>query len=121
MYAIRSYYAIRSIETGNITPVEQDKLESTRKSAPKIFKDNCRIDWTKTAPEVHNFVRGLSPYPAAWTELSDNSQSISLKIFRTHIETEPLHFAPGQLITDHKTYLKITLTDGIISIEELLV
>lgn len=82
---------IRHIIAGDLTPMPQDALLKGECStpAPKIFKDTCHIDWTRSAASIHNLIRGLSPYPAAWTEIHDMSDSgtqpINLKIFTTEI------------------------------------
>jgi methionyl-tRNA formyltransferase len=87
--------------------VEQLKL------APKIFKDTCQIDWDKPTEELHNFVRGLSPYPAAWTELiSSENEMIGLKIFETEMDVTPHKNAAGQLFSDGKNYLKVSTKNG---------
>ncbi|MDO5447895.1 MAG: methionyl-tRNA formyltransferase [Prevotellaceae bacterium] len=78
------------------------------KPAPKIFKETCRIDWSKTTREVYNFVRGLSPYPAAWTTF--NGQP--LKIFKTHI-------ADDSTQENHASQLVAKCSDGLIIIDEL--
>lgn len=69
--------------------------------APKIFKDDCRIDWREPADKIHNLVRGLSPYPAAWTETDDSDKPLSIKIFETRKETvKPSGATPGQAQID---------------------
>jgi methionyl-tRNA formyltransferase len=91
------------------------------KSAPKLFKDNCRIDFTKSVEEVYNLVRGLSPYPAAWTEikLPDQSEPMVCKIFKTQREYANHNFEPGSVHTDGKKFLKIALKDGFIDLREI--
>lgn len=77
---------VEHILAGDLQPIPQESLLGGEEPtpAPKIFKDTCRIDWNKSAKEIHNLVRGLSPYPAAWTELSDRDcTSLSVKIFET--------------------------------------
>ena len=82
------------------------------KLAPKIFKDTCRIDWNKPATELYNFVRGLSPYPAAWTELiSPSGEVLAMKIFETRFENIETDNCPS-LHTDNKTFIKIAVHDG---------
>ncbi|HLP16018.1 MAG TPA: methionyl-tRNA formyltransferase [Bacteroidota bacterium] len=70
---------VQLIDRGSVPLLNQD--DSLATPAPKIFKDDCRIDWTRSTAAVHNFIRGLSPYPAAWTTLEGKT----VKIFRTHI------------------------------------
>ena len=83
--------------------------------APKIHKETCKIDWNKTAAEVQNFIRGLSPYPAAWTMIQDKS----CKIYRTHIINTKSNKKAGEYNTDGKTYLHLVTADGEIAIDEL--
>jgi len=91
------------------------------KSAPKLFKDNCRIDFSKSVEEVYNQVRGLSPYPAAWTEiqLPGQAEPLICKIFKTEKEFFDHSFNPGSLHTDGKKFLKIALQDGFIKLTEI--
>lgn len=95
------------IETeGNVPTYAQDTcLPSTElKPAPKIFKETCRIDWTKPSSEVYNFVRGLSPYPAAWTMFNNQP----MKIYKVHIaDSQQPHS------------LQVKCSDGVIVIDEL--
>lgn len=119
---------VEAIENGNY-PQEDQEEPAILKSAPKIFRETCEIDWNKTAIEIHNFVRGLSPYPAAWTTLN----GLSCKIFKTRIvnedaeqlgETLPGNALPGETLhgsykTDNKTYLNFRASDAWISVEVL--
>ena len=115
---------VDAILAGTVKPVPQEELinlsEEELRPAPKIFKDTCRIDWTKGVKAVYDFVRGLSPYPAAWTELVNvDGSSLVLKIF----QTEKNFFSHGEKIgtvsTDGKTYLRVALTDGYLNIKSL--
>ena len=85
------------------------------KHAPKIFTDTCKIDWNKTVAEIHNLVRGLSPYPGAFSTLHDKV----LKIYRSEKEEKTTSIAPGEYDTDKKSYLKFACTDGYIRVKEL--
>ena len=88
------------------------------KEAPKIFKDTCRIDWNKSNSEVHNHIRGLSPYPAAWSTLIDSDcKELGLKLFKT-IKTES-NLTPGIIKTDGKELLQIGCGSGSLQILEL--
>ena len=76
--------------------------------APKIFKDDCRIDWHQGVRGVHNFVRGLSPVPAAWTTLHAAGRPEQvLKIYRTTVEECPVAEPAGTLVSDNRTSLKV--------------
>ncbi|HSQ44939.1 MAG TPA: methionyl-tRNA formyltransferase [Ginsengibacter sp.] len=83
--------------------------------APKIFTETCEIRWDKNVDEVYNLIRGLSPYPAAFTFLKEKK----LKIFNAQKEIAVVNETPGQLVTDNKTYLKFACNNGYISIKEL--
>ena len=112
---------VDALATGNYDAISQDELSDTEelKHAPKIFKDDCRVNWQLPAQQVHNLIRGLSPYPAAWTELVDeNNQTITLKIFATEIQ-ENTDKPSGTILTDGKTYLKVATSDKLVNIKEL--
>lgn len=105
--------SVRAIESGEAKPAPQTDAEASH--APKIFTETCRIDFARPTAAVHNFIRGLSPYPGAWTELDGKT----LKILRSAKEeaTEPP--SPGQFFSDGKNYLKISTADGFVQILEL--
>lgn len=115
---------VDAIVEDNIKPVDQQELidQSVRiKQAPKIFKEDCRIDWTRDTESVRNLVRGLSPYPAAWTELQhpDKEEILTAKIYAVTRENSSLPAAPGTLQTDGKKFLKIACPDGWLSITDI--
>lgn len=102
------------IEEGNYQPQPQRDEAATH--APKIFRETCQIDWHKPAEDIRNFVRGLSPYPAAWTEL--NGQHC--KIFSVSLQGESSpYMAPGELKTDNKSFIAIKAADELVYINEL--
>lgn len=104
---------LKGIEAGNYTLEEQDLSQET-KHAPKIFKEDCKINWNKTVEENYNFIRGLSPYPTAWTMLGN----LNLKLFFAEKKyNEPAR--PGAIATDNKTYFKIACADGWLSVTDL--
>jgi methionyl-tRNA formyltransferase len=88
---------------------------SLLKHAPKITTQTCQIDWQKSADDIHNLIRGLSPYPAAFTELGDKT----LKIFKSEKEHAPPTSRPGKWETDRKSYLKFACKDGYTHVKEL--
>lgn len=88
---------LSAINEGNYPQIEQDHITDI-KHAPKIFKEDCKINWQKTADEIHNLVRGLSPYPAAWT-LLDNK---IVKIYSTNKNTIEQNLAPGEIYATKK-------------------
>lgn len=112
-----------AILTGNINPVEQKKLVGQSvelKTAPKIFREDCRIDWAKGIDEVHNKVRGLSPYPAAYTYFtSPSGESFLVKIYKTAKSFADKNAGSSVIDTDGKSYLSVTLTDGVLQIKEI--
>ena len=112
----------RVIETdGNVPSVPQVEA-AEMKSAPKIFKETCEIDWNMTAKRVHDFVRGLCPVPGAWTNLvsveAEGARPSVLKIFRTARTASMADAAPGTLRTDHGR-LFVATTDEWLEIAEL--
>lgn len=103
--------------------IENDKVETVAqpaeetKTAYKLNKDNCKIDWNKPGAEIHNHVRGLSPYPAAWCIFKDSTE-LNVKIYETTFEEEAHDFTTGKIITDKKT-IKVAVNDGYIIIKSL--
>ena len=95
------------------------KSESDLKPAPKIFKETCEIDWSKSSAEIHNFVRGLSPYPAAWTNLKVNDEVLTFKVFETNPIVEHHDMLPGSIITDNKATLRIATQDGFVELLDI--
>ena len=109
---------IEGLADGTLQPHPQPAVE-TPKNAPKIFKDDCRIDWSKPGTEIVNFIRGLSPYPAAFMELQyPDGHIMPFKIFDATFEKG---YSSGDMaiITDQKKYLKIAVNNGFIAINEL--
>lgn len=105
---------VQAIEEGNYPQEAQDESKEI-KLAPKIFRETCEIDWTQPAEKIHNFVRGLSPYPAAWTTLN----GLSCKIFKTSITDDSEAGNPGEFRTDNKTFLQFRAGDIWIAVEVL--
>jgi len=115
---------VDAILAGRVKPVPQEELlklsDEELRPAPKIFKETCRIDWSKGVKAVYDFVRGLSPYPAAWTELvnADGTSQV-LKIFQTEKNFFSHEEKIGSVSTDGKTYLRVALADGYLNILSL--
>ena len=101
------------VADGNYSPIPQSS--SSNKTAPKIFKENCLINWDQDVEMIRNFIRGLSPYPAAYTFL-DNKL---LKIFDVAVEQTKLNINPGSVLSDNKTYLKFAAQNGFVLINDL--
>jgi methionyl-tRNA formyltransferase len=88
--------------------------------APKIFKEDCRINWQRSLKEIHDHIRGLSPYPAAHTELiNEDNKAFSLKIFQSEKEFCSHGLPAGNIDTDSKTYVKVAVKDGFLFIKDL--
>lgn len=107
---LRTAQAI-SLETAPAIPQDHSRASY----APKIFHETCQIAFDQSTEQVHNFIRGLSPYPGAWMQYQDQE----LKILKASPEYAPPTAPPGTLLTDQKTYAKITTRDGAIFLEEL--
>jgi len=105
---------VDNILAGTVTPIPQSELQTDEplRPAPKIFKETCRIDWTQGVKRTYDFVRGLSPYPAAWTELTYNGKTSVLKVYATSKEFCEVSEPIGTIVTDGKTYLKVAQADG---------
>jgi len=115
---------VKAISEGNFRTVMQESLFDHTKlwhSAPKIFKSDCRINWNKPVKNIFDFIRGLSPYPAAFTEfISPENITYTVKIFKaSFLKEENTNYKPGDIITDGKEFVKISARDGFIIIEDL--
>lgn len=105
------------IEHNNAEPQPQP-VEGDIKTAYKLNRDNCRIDWQRPGIEIHNLVRGLSPYPAAWCYIKDKGQDYNVKIYKTAFEEEAHSLNQGTLITNRKD-IKVAVKDGYIFLKEI--
>ena len=115
---------VDALAEGKVEAIDQAQLIDNQekiKQAPKIFKDDCRIDWTRDTESIRNLIRGLSPYPTAWTELihPEKAEILTAKIFSAIRENSSLTAAPGTLLTDGKKFLKIACVDGWLSITDI--
>ncbi|WP_121809189.1 methionyl-tRNA formyltransferase [Mucilaginibacter kameinonensis] len=108
---------VKAVESGRYNEHPQSQLaEGTQlKHAPKIFKDDCRIDWTQTAESIYNKIRGLSPVPTAYTELNGKS----LKVFTSEYQVSEPAIQPGGFLSDNKTYLKFAAKDGFVLLKDI--
>ncbi|MGO1242701.1 MAG: methionyl-tRNA formyltransferase [Sphingobacterium sp.] len=106
---------VDALKTGDYQAIAQDEIPEQRlKPAPKIFKEDCEIDWKQPTIDVYNQIRGLSPYPAAFTNLAGKV----LKIYKAE-KGEPIGEAPGEFQSDGKTYLRFATKDGSLHILSL--
>jgi methionyl-tRNA formyltransferase len=105
---------VKAIASGTYQEIPQDPAVEI-KHAPKIFKDFCKVDWNQPVDAVYNLVRGLSPYPTAFTTLNDKN----LKIFKAEVERKEPGIAAGGFLSDGKTYLKFATKDGFLKLTDL--
>ena len=111
---------VDAILNGTVKSIPQEEMfasESELRPAPKIFKETCRIDWNKGVKGVYDHVRGLSPYPAAWTELCapEGTRQV-LKIYETEKQFKEHALPAGTVDTDQKTYFRIAVKDGYVNL-----
>ena len=108
---------LKVIENGNVsTTIQEDDAEI--KTAYKLNKENCKIDWTKSGDEINNLIRGLSPYPAAWTFLKDKDEELNVKIYEAKLIPEDHTHEIGSLISSKKE-IKIAIQNGFIQLLSL--
>ena len=105
------------IEKGNVTTTIQ-KENSEIKTAYKLNKENCKIDWTKSAKEIYNLIRGLSPYPSAWCSFRDKNEEWNVKIHEAKMTLENHSLEVGSLVCSKKE-MKIAVKDGYIQVISL--
>ena len=112
---------VEKIATQDFTPIEQMHIdEATLKPAPKIFKEDCKIDWSWEGERIVNFVRGLSPYPAAWTPMYLNGEEKgSSKIFEVRFSPDKGNGNVGEIISDGKEQIAVVCSDGLIEIRSM--
>lgn len=108
---------VQAIQEGRVQALPQQSHDNLR-HAPKIFKETCKINWDQPAEAVRNFIRGLSPYPAAWTEIDGKI----FKIFSASVvknDKTDTTIEPGHFVTDNKTFLHFKVSDGFISVLDI--
>jgi methionyl-tRNA formyltransferase len=121
MKEIGAQLLVRTVEglaNGSLQEIPQSEIgnqKSEIKHAPKIFTETCRINWNKPVDDIYNMIRGLSPYPAAFTDLNGKK----LKIYSSSKEKRAIEKIPGEWETDKSTFLRFAGKDGLISIKEL--
>lgn len=108
---------VKAVESGRYTENPQHQLAEgvELKHAPKIFKENCKIDWNQPTEKVFNLIRGLSPYPTAYTILSEKI----LKVFGAEFELTETGEEPGEFLSDNRTFLKVAAQDGFIILTDV--
>lgn len=107
---------VDNIITGTIKAIPQDQFKDVPLTpAPKIFRETCRIDWNQSTKRIYDFIRGLSPYPAAWTTLEGKS----VKVYEAEKDVATPSGKPGTIVSDGKTNLKVATADGWLNIKTL--
>ena len=108
---------------GKVDAVPQEEFfkdPAELRPAPKIFKETCRINWNQPLKKIYDFVRGLSPYPAAWTELvAPDGSRMALKVYKTEKRPASHDLATGTICTDAKSYVDVAVEDGYIRFQTL--
>jgi len=114
---------VDAIRDDQIRPVDQERLimnEGELRPAPKIFNETCEINWNKSCDEIYNLIRGLSPYPAAWTVIKTNKgESLQCKIFESEKVIQAHGLTPGTIDSGDKNCLKIAASDGFIQVKNI--
>lgn len=106
-------HTIELIESGKVTYKSQEESEVSK--APKLYAEMCQIDFNKDCLTVHNFIRGLSPYPGGWTILN----SLKLKVLQTTMDEKQHDLKPGVFVSDNSTFIKVSCRSGFINIHRL--
>lgn len=115
---------INKIENNNVETLSQKQFiisENSLKTAPKLSRETCKINWDNNVKTIYNQIRGLSPYPASWTILENqiSKETVNLKIFFAEIIEGEHNSEVGTIISDKKTYLYVSVINGLISIKEI--
>lgn len=106
---------VEKIITGDMSAIDQDSLiddKTVLKPAPKIFKEDCKLDFSKDCVTIKNLVRGLSPYPTAFTTINVKDKEMSLKVFAVEIEEANTNLEAGKIVSDNKKFIKISCQNG---------
>ncbi|MDR1592914.1 MAG: methionyl-tRNA formyltransferase [Prevotellaceae bacterium] len=110
---------VEKIESGEIKPFSQPETADIH-PAPKLFRENCEIDWNLPAERVRNLIRGLSPSPGAWCELKNDTKSLQIKILKASVDSEKTNGElSGTICSNGKNFLKIACADRFLNVEEL--
>ena len=112
---------LKLLENGSVNGISQEQLisnETNLKPAPKIFKDTCKINWNKDSKSIYDFIRGISPYPGAWTLLRKKETSTVFKIFSAKYTIETHNFTPGHIV-EKNISIAIATSNGFIEPTEI--
>lgn len=112
---------VDDIIAGNVHPTAQPELPAEEmRPAPKIFKETCRMDWTLSASALRNFVRGMSPYPAAWTVLvMPDGNTADFKVLKAQTVSGASVLEPGSIVTDGRSYIDVATGEGMLRLQEV--
>jgi methionyl-tRNA formyltransferase len=113
---------VDDILNASVKPVSQDEMifKQVLKPAPKIFKETCCIDWNRNTREIYDFIRGLSPYPGAWTELTTpKGDALNLKVFETEKINRSPELPAGIIVSDGKKFIDVSAKDGFIRLKSI--
>ena len=120
LLVLKTVERIVSGDIGEIPLESPTVVPASLKQAPKIFKEDCRINWNQEVITIHNFIRGLSPHPGAYTDLNTaDAGALNLKIFRSLPEQTNPDGSPGDFLTDGKSWIKVAAKDGFIHLLEV--
>jgi methionyl-tRNA formyltransferase len=114
--------AVNAIAAGNITTIPQENVPQNQplQAAPKIFRETCKINWSDDVEQLYNFIRGLSPYPAAWTTLaSPKGERMTLKIYKAAVKPDSAPPVAGTIVSDSRTFMHIAAAGGWLEIHSL--
>ncbi len=112
--------SVDAIAEGRINPIEQPQSDDNLAPAPKIFKEDCEIDWSRSCREIRNFVRGLSPYPAAWCRLIRNGEEVAtMKVFAVHVQQKEVAASVGSILCERKGELGVVCGDGVVYFDDV--
>lgn len=115
---------ITHLSTGNIEPINQKAFyleNNTLQTAPKIYKEDCHIDWSATCKSIRNRIRGFNPVPGAFTIIQSGNIRLQMKIFDATCSPEAHHLPVGSIKSDNKQFIKIACSDGFVEVLELQV
>jgi len=107
---------VKLISAGNYTTKKQPEHAPT--NAPKLYKETCQINWNEDLGTIYNKIRGLSPYPAAWSDLISSNETHTLKIYKSHPEYSEHNYAYGTIISSKKE-LKVAVKNGFLYLDEV--
>lgn len=128
LMVVGSELVLRTVDLlaeGKVSPIQQSEIAdpSTLNPAPKLFKENTRLDWGCKGRTVYNKIRGLSPHPTAWTTLEppegEKTSALHVKVYEARFETSTHDRVPGSLLTDGRSFLKVAVPDGFIELKRL--